>query len=125
MRDKMLLFGMLQLGSRPVCLISFLLTTNMVRGQTPEQILLKDYRPHSIFKIPDTRVEKAKYAIIDAHSHNYARTDAEVARWVQTMDAVGIERTTILTGSTGAKYDEARAKFGRYPGRFAVWCGLD
>ena len=27
----------------------------------PDQILLKDYRPRSIFKIPETRVEKARY----------------------------------------------------------------
>jgi predicted TIM-barrel fold metal-dependent hydrolase len=93
--------------------------------KNPDEILLKDYRPRSIFKIPETRVEKARYPVIDMHSHNYARTEADVDRWVETMDAVGLERTTILSGSTGAKYDEARAKFGRHPGRFSVWCGLD
>ena len=127
MRYKMLLASVRLHQSllSPVCLVSLLLTVVAGHGQTPEQILLKDYRPRSIFKIPETRVEKAKYAIIDAHSHNYARTDADVDRWVQTMDSAGIEKTPILTGNTGAKYDEARAKFGKHPGRFAVWCGLD
>ena len=91
----------------------------------PDQMLLKDYRPRSIFKIPATRVEKARYAVIDMHSHNYARTDAEVDRWVRTMDAVGLEKTVILSGNTGARFDEVLAKYRRYPGRFEVWCGLD
>jgi len=91
----------------------------------PEEILLKDYRPRSIFKIPKTLVEKARYPAIDVHSHDYARSDAEVDRWVRTMDEVGLERVVILSGSTGAKFDAAVAKYGRYQKRFAVWCGLD
>ncbi len=91
----------------------------------PDQILLKDYRPRSIFKIPETRVEKARYPVIDVHSHNYARTAADVDRWVRTMDEVGLEKTVILSGNVGARFDEVRAKFGRYPNRFEVWCGID
>lgn len=91
----------------------------------PDGILLKDYLPKSIFKIPETRVEKAKYAIIDAHSHNYAPSDEDVDRWVRTMDQVGVQKTVILSGYTGKRFDETLAKYGRYPDRFEVWCGLD
>src|SRR5436190_18343814 len=69
-------------------------------AQTPDEILLKDYHPKSIFKIPETRVEKARYPVIDMHSHDYGRTDADVDRWVATMDAVGLEKTVILSGAT-------------------------
>ncbi len=63
-------------------------STFSIRAQTPpDQILLKDYKPRSIFKIPETRVEKARYPVIDVHSHDYARTDDNVARWVSSMDA--------------------------------------
>src|ERR1041384_3516393 len=48
----------------------------------PDQILLKDYKPRSIYNIPQTRVEKARYAVIDVHSHDYGPTAAEVERWV-------------------------------------------
>ena len=97
-----------------------------VLGQTPpDQILLKDYQPRSIFKIPETRVEKARYGVIDVHSHDYARTEADVERWVRTMDTVGLERTTILSGRTGARFDAAAAKYGKHSKRFAVWCGID
>jgi predicted TIM-barrel fold metal-dependent hydrolase len=92
---------------------------------TPEQVLLKDYRPHSIFKIPQTRVEKARYPIIDMHSHNYAPTETDVARWVKTMDDTGLQKTVILSGNTGPRFDEVLAKFSKFPKRFEVWCGFD
>jgi uncharacterized protein len=94
-------------------------------AQTPDEILLKDYKPRSIFKIPETSVEKARYPAIDVHSHDYAPTAADVDRWVKTMDVVGLERTIILSGSTGAKFDATVARYGKHPGRFSVWCGID
>ena len=94
-------------------------------ASSPEELLLKDYRPRSIYKIPETRVEKARYPTIDVHSHDYGRSDADLKRWVETMDAVGIERTIILSGATGRKFDEMFARYGKYPGRFEVWCGID
>jgi hypothetical protein len=67
----------------------------------PDQLLLKDYRPKSLFKIPQTRVEKARFPVFDMHSHDYVKTAADVDQWVRTMDAVGLAKTVILAGSTG------------------------
>src|SRR5450755_4967841 len=64
---------------------------------SPETILLKDYRPRSLYKIPTTEVPRAKFPIIDMHSHAYAETPAEIAEWVRNMDEVGIEKTIVLT----------------------------
>ncbi len=84
----------------------------------PDEVLLKDYKPRSLFKIPETHVEKARYALIDVHSHDYAPTVADVDRWVNTMDVVGLEKTIILSGYTGARFDGAMAKYGKHPKRF-------
>jgi predicted TIM-barrel fold metal-dependent hydrolase len=102
-----------------------LVVVSAYAASSPDEILLKDYKPRSIFKIPESRVEKARYPIVDVHSHDYGRTDADLKRWVETMDAVGVERTIILSGATGRKFDEIRAQYGKYPGRFEVWCGVD
>ena len=72
-------------------------------AQNADNLLLKNYRPVSIYKIPVTRVDKAAYPVIDVHSHDYAKTDAEIAQWVKNMDACGIEKTIILTESAGAQ----------------------
>jgi hypothetical protein len=43
--------------------------TPQARGlPSPETILLKDYRPKSIYKISVTKIDKAKYPIIDMPS---------------------------------------------------------
>jgi hypothetical protein len=39
--------------------------------QNVNDLKLKDYHPVSIYKIPETKIEKAKYPVIDFHSHDY------------------------------------------------------
>ena len=95
------------------------------KAASPETLLLKDYRPQSIYKIPVTEIAKAKFPIIDMHSHPYAKTAAEIDEWVRNMDEVGIEKTMILTMSTGAAFDEIQRKYAKYPERFEMWCGFD
>ncbi len=98
--------------------------TDKVTG--PNQLLLKNYRPHSIYNIPKTEVKKAKFPVIDMHSHAYATTPEMVDQWVKTMDEVGIKKTIILTMATGTKFDSLYAAYaGRYPNRFEMWCGFD
>ena len=92
---------------------------------SPETILLKDYQPKSLYKIPISEVSRAKFPIIDMHSHAYAKTPEEIAEWVRNMDEVGIEKTIILTGATGQKFDEIHRKYAGYPNRFELWCGFD
>jgi predicted TIM-barrel fold metal-dependent hydrolase len=91
----------------------------------PNAILLKDYRPVSIHKVPVTHVDKAKFPIIDMHSHPYPKTDAEITTWLKNMDEVNVEKTMILTMATGKAFDDFYAKYSKYPDRFEVWCGLD
>lgn len=92
---------------------------------SPETILLKDYRPRSIYKIPVTQVPKAKFPIIDMHSHPYAKTPAEIDAWVKNMDEVGVEKTMILAMATGREFNGIYAKYSKHPERFEIWCGLD
>ena len=93
--------------------------------ENPEQILLKDYAPNSIYKIPVTGISKAKYPVIDMHSHSYARTPEQIAEWVKNMDETGIEKTIVLTGASGSRFDEIYKQYSRFPGRFELWCGFD
>ncbi|MEK6781901.1 MAG: amidohydrolase family protein [Bacteroidota bacterium] len=94
-------------------------------AQNPNDIKLSDYRPKSIYRIPETKVRKARYPVIDMHSHNYAATEKALAQWVKIMDEVGVEKTIIMTTATGAKFDSIYAKYAVYGDRFEVWCGFD
>jgi hypothetical protein len=92
---------------------------------SPETILLKDYRPKSIYKIPATEVKKAKFPIVDMHSHAYAKTPEEISRWVKTMDEAGVKKTIILSGATGQEFVDVYKQYAVHPERFELWCGFD
>ena len=83
------------------------------------------YRPKSIYKIPVTEIDKAKYPIIDMHSHPYAKTAQQIEEWIRNMDEVGVQKTVILTMATGTEFDDIYRKYVKYPDRFEMWCGLD
>jgi predicted TIM-barrel fold metal-dependent hydrolase len=102
---------------------AFATETEGPSAPNPNLLLLKNYRPVSLYKIPVTKIERAKFPVTDMHSHPYAKTDAEIATWLKTMDAANIEKTMILTMTTGKEFDELRSKYAN--DRFEVWCGLD
>jgi predicted TIM-barrel fold metal-dependent hydrolase len=91
----------------------------------PELILLKNYRPHSIYKIPHTYVEKAAYPAIDMHSHNYAKNAVQLEQWVKNMDSCGIQKSIVLTEASGAEFDSLVRLYSKYGSRFELWCGFD
>jgi len=92
---------------------------------SPETLLLKDFRPKSVYKVPQTKIDKAKYPVIDMHTHNYARNPEQVLEWIRAMDAVGVDKAIVLTMAVGKEFDAVYAKYAKYPDRFEVWCGFD
>ncbi|MEC7771774.1 MAG: amidohydrolase family protein [Bacteroidota bacterium] len=94
-------------------------------SRAQEDILLKDYRPKSVYNIQKTLVSRAKYPVIDVHSHPYASSDEEIEEWIKTMDAKGIEKTLILSYQTGKEFDSIYNIYSKYGDRFEVWCGFD
>ncbi len=90
-----------------------------------DSLLLKNYRPVSIYKTPTANIGKAAFPIIDMHSHDYVSTSEEVDEWVKTMDKLNIKETMILTMQSGKGFDSAVEKYKKYPTRFQLWCGFD
>jgi uncharacterized protein len=80
----------------------------------------------STLVVPETRVERFRFPVIDSHSHPYAETAEEVSAWVALMDRVGVRTSFILTGATGPKLKDLSARYaGAHPGRFVMFAGLD
>jgi uncharacterized protein len=94
-------------------------------SQNPDSLLLKNYRPVSIYHIPVTNVDKARFPVFDMHSHDYATTDQDIRKWVENMDKFGIEKTIILSSQTGPAFDSVIAKYAPYGDSFEIWCGFD
>lgn len=92
---------------------------------SPDKLLLKDYRPKSIYKVPSTEGRRYSFPVIDMHSHAYASSLQELDAWVNTMKKLNIEKTVILTFATGAKFDSLYDVYSKYGNRFELWCGFD
>lgn len=93
--------------------------------EEPENVLLKDYYPKSIYRIPQTSIPKAKYPVIDVHCHGF-RPPQSVDEAIKVMDAGGIEKTVIFTGaSTAQRFNEIKALYADHAGRFDLWCSFD
>jgi hypothetical protein len=92
---------------------------------TPEKLLLKDYRPESIYRVPKSDIKRAKFPIFDVHCHG-ARPIEQLDQMVGTMDAVGVEKTVIFTGASSAdRFAEIAKAYSNYPNRFDLWCSFD
>lgn len=93
-----------------------------------DDVLLKNYAPRSSVVTQKTFVPKAKYPVIDAHSHNYpGRTRSPskaLARWVKIQKKVGVEKTIILTMVAGEAFDRVVKLYEPYPDQFLLYCGV-
>ena len=107
--------------------VIFLLTGLAINGfcQNADKLLLKNFRPVSVYAVPVTIPAKAKFPVIDMHSHPYAQSTTDIDNWVKVMDQMKITKTIILTMSTGKAFDSLVNVYGKYPDRFELWCGFD
>lgn len=114
----------LALSVSALCL--FCMPSMAQKPSAADSILLKDYRPVSIFNVPVTNVEKPKYPVIDMHTHDYVRTKEAVDSVVAIMDDCGIEQAHIMQCNwISDTYDIVAERYAAYPDRFKLWFCLD
>jgi len=103
-------------------------------GENPLQkntLLLRDFKPKSMLHAPVHQVHRARYPVIDVHSHvNDARTTPgeriPPARVVELMHHCNIRKIVILTGKWGEALQKVVDEMVKpYPERFAVFTQLD
>ncbi|MCW5977297.1 MAG: amidohydrolase [Bryobacteraceae bacterium] len=99
-----------------------------VQSGPMDSILLKDYKPASSLVVPRTPVGKARFPVIDVHTHsdmNGVKTADDVDAWVRVMDETGVETSVVFTGAVGEEFDrQAELFLRRHPKRFQVYCDL-
>ncbi len=85
---------------------------------------LAEFEPKSMLHVPETKVPRARYPVIDFHTHISPRGRREgvpPAEIVQTMDAVNLQTMVNLTGGTGDVLSRNVAAFDQaFPRRFVT-----
>jgi uncharacterized protein len=94
-------------------------------AQNPEQLLLKDYRPVSIYKTTVDSIAKPSFPVIDMHSHAYAENKNDIDIWLTNMDYFNVQKTILLTYAFGQQFDSLASVYKNYGNKFELWCGID
>lgn len=98
-------------------------------GREGRQLLLENFRPQPLLKVPHTVLKGARFPAIDIHSHLKVRlkhSPEQLDAFVQVMDRQGIAICVSLDGGLGESIDEHAAYLlKKYPDRFAMFANLD
>lgn len=101
-------------------------------ARAQQTLPLPDFEPRSELQVPETRVERARFPVIDFHTHlswsggldpsGEMRYPAEPHELLPVMDRKNIRTMVNLTGGWGKGLQECIAKFAQaHPGRFIVF----
>ena len=105
--------------------------TTAAGAQTPSKpppLQLTDFQPRSMLRVAETHVEKARFPVVDAHTHLTSRRDGGVRfratpeELLAVMDRRGVRTMINLTGGTGEGLAESIKRFDRaHRGRFVTF----
>jgi predicted TIM-barrel fold metal-dependent hydrolase len=98
-------------------------------GREGRNLLLENFRPQPALKVPEHRLTKAKFPVIDVHTHFRIKLkggEKDLDAFVKAMDENNIALCVSLDGQLGEKLDEhAKLLWTKYPDRFAIFANLD
>src|SRR5262245_6279890 len=101
----------------------------------PAPLELKDFQPRSMLRVPETRVPRARFPVIDFHTHLGFRASASgvpqgeavkfsapAGELLAVMDRVNLKTMVNLTGGVGSGLDESLKQYQlAHPGRFITF----
>jgi predicted TIM-barrel fold metal-dependent hydrolase len=101
-------------------------------GQGRDPLALRDYEPKSMLHVPETKVARSRFPVIDFHTHlswlgkgaqsGKPQFLAKPEEVIAVMDRKNLQTMVNLTGGYGAGLDETIAYWqSRYPERFLVF----
>lgn len=91
-----------------------------------EMLTIDEYDPKSTLTVPEHKPTRAKFPMIDIHSHQALTDPARIDKLVKEMDEINLQVMVNLSGSTGERLKQlVTAMKGRYPKRFVIFANID
>ena len=96
-------------------------------GGLAQELAVEDWKPRSTLVAPQRLVARAKFPVIDVHSHHRPTTSPQrIDEIVAEMDDLNLAVLVNLSGGSGSRLQQAVKAFkGRHPSRFAVFANPD
>ncbi|MGE0128369.1 MAG: amidohydrolase family protein [Blastocatellales bacterium] len=105
-------------------LLAALVDPALAQSQT-QTLTFEEYEPKSTMVVPEHKVPRAKFPMIDIHSHHSRLTPEYVDKLIREMDSINLRVIVNLSGGTGERLKQTvTAMKGRYPDRFVVFANL-
>jgi predicted TIM-barrel fold metal-dependent hydrolase len=107
-----------------------LANVQLATAQDIKELKLRDWHPRSMLITKTTEVPKPAFPVIDVHNHlgggKAFLTAERVKRYVEEMDAAGVQTVVNLDGGWGERLKETLAALDlAHPGRFLTYALLD
>lgn len=95
-----------------------------------DRLLLRDFAPDSLLRLPATEVPRARFPVIDVHCHlndGIVMTNAvNPKQFIRVMDQTNVKAAINLTGGWGERLNRSLQNLSHaFPGRFFVFCQID
>src|SRR5262249_7485771 len=107
--------------------LALVLLTGFAAAQQPSQTMsIAQYEPKSTRVVPEHKVTRAKYPLIDVHNHqDVGMSPAELDRLVKDMDSLNMRVMVNLSGTSGASLANGVKTASAHPGRLLIFANLD
>jgi predicted TIM-barrel fold metal-dependent hydrolase len=91
-----------------------------------QSLTVEEYEPKSTLVVAERPVPRAKYPVIDVHSHHGNSSLQRLGQIIAEMDELNLGVLINLSGGSGERLKKmVEAMRGRYPKRFGVFANLD
>jgi predicted TIM-barrel fold metal-dependent hydrolase len=98
-------------------------TALLLAGQS---LTVEQYEPKSTLVVPEHPVARAKYPVIDVHSHHRNVSPERLDQVVREMDELNLRVLINLSGGSGARLKQMVDSLkGRHPKRFGVFANVE
>ena len=105
---------------------TFLLLLLTLGISQAQELSFEEYNPASTLVIPGNRVIRAKFPVVDVHSHHYNMPEQDLSVVVRAMDTLNLAVLVNLSGGSGEKIKGAMANIQKnYPNRFLLFANVD
>ncbi|MBI1354609.1 MAG: amidohydrolase family protein [Acidobacteria bacterium] len=91
-----------------------------------QSLTVEEWTPKSTLVVEEHLVPRAKYPVIDVHSHHRPYDDARLKQLLSEMDALNLRVLVNLSGGSGDRLKSVVEAFPkRHPKRFVVFANVD
>ena len=96
-------------------------------GREGRDLSLSNFRPQTMLKVPATKIERAKFPVVDVHTHFKIRTRGSremLDEYVAVMDRNQIALCVSLDGGFGEELAEHQKYLAKHASRFLVFANI-